>query len=355
MHENEILEIFLITYNRKTYLKKTLEKIFSKNSPLKKYSITIFDNNSNDGTEDLCKDFESRFANLNYVKNKRNVGLSGNICKAMEHASKKYYWIICDNDEIDFTSWPEIEYAMKKDYDLIMGCVDYKCKNTKDEKIFALAQSTFLPACIYKTSFLTDDIMVYSMTDIHTILPHVCMACNIINNNGRIYIPQKSIITLTSNVKIENIKQYNYDRCASIGTNKLLHERTKYFSFHAGICAAFNALKDKKLQKRVIKTFTNANLLNNYGPFLPITLLYANQYKPFNKNKMPKHIWKQFVDLIPLEEKLKSWIELIIPIRFYFNKNDLCFATFFCLIRGKLIPNFLKIKHFIPSLVNVND
>lgn len=73
---DDILEIFLITYNRRDYLEVTLNKIFSENSPLKKYTINILDNNSNDGTDILCKKFAGEYSNLNYIKNKKNVGLA---------------------------------------------------------------------------------------------------------------------------------------------------------------------------------------------------------------------------------------------------------------------------------------
>ena len=345
---SEDLEIIVITYNRRRYLEVTLNKLFSKGSPLKKYSITILDNNSNDGTEILCQSFVKKFSNLTYIKNQRNVGLAGNICKAMERASKKYYWIICDNDEIDFSSWSEVEKAMSEDYDIIMASVDYNCNNIKDKRAFVLAQSTFLPACIYKTQFLTDDIMTYAYTDIHTILPHVCAACNIINHNGRYYIPQKSIISLTDNVKIKNSNKYNYDRVITKNKKKIVHERTSIVSFYAGICASYNALEDKALRNDVLRVFMYEENANGYGPFLPVAKIYKHQLLPFYNQKMPRHIWCQFVNLIPFEDKIKTLYScLFSPVKFFYSKKegDL-YIKFFGLIKTKLFRKVRGIKLF---------
>ena len=66
----EKLDIFLITYNRAPYLKRTLEQIFSAESPVKDFPITIIDNNSTDGTADVIKNFQADFPNIIYKKNK---------------------------------------------------------------------------------------------------------------------------------------------------------------------------------------------------------------------------------------------------------------------------------------------
>ena len=338
------LDIFLITYNRRPYLEVTLNSIFAQDSPLNKYPITILDNNSNDGTEELCRDFAARYQNLTYIKNKKNVGLAGNICKALENASRKYYWIICDNDKIDFTSWPEIEKAMEEDYDLIMGSVDYNCDEVTDKRAFALTQSTFLPGCIYKTKFLTDDVMVYALNDIYTVLPHVCIACNIVNHNGRIYIPKTSVITLTANVKIDNLKTYSYDRVETPNNKRILHERSLQIHFPAGIVSSFNSLEDKKLKKEVIKNFIYKKRINNYGPFLPITDLYQNQYlKKFSKTRMKSYIWKQFTETLPPEERIKGLISLFLPITVISKNEEFLYIKLFGLIKTKIYYNKIRL------------
>lgn len=347
---NNNLDIFLITYNRKKFLQETLNKCFEPTSPLLKYSFTILDNHSNDGTKELCEDFAKKYSNITYIQNKRNLGLAGNICKAMELANKEYYWIICDNDKIDYTSWPEIEKAMQEKYDLIMASIDYNCDLVTDKRSFALAESTFLPGCIYKTSYLTDDVMAYALADIYTVLPHVCVACNIVNHNGRIYIPKTSIISLTFNVKIENEKEYSYDRIVSNNTDKLIHQRAFARNFPAGVCSAFKALKDKKLYYKTIKNFIYKSYLNNYGPFLNMPLLYKAQLGLTSLPPMDPNVWKEFTLSLPLYEKIKVWFFIIFPIAFYYQKNGF-YIRLGTRFKAKLLKN-VKGLGFFDFLVN---
>ena len=46
----ENLFISLVTYNRKDYLKRTLDKLLEDSSPLRNVDITILDNASDDGS-----------------------------------------------------------------------------------------------------------------------------------------------------------------------------------------------------------------------------------------------------------------------------------------------------------------
>lgn len=318
---NNNLDIFLITYNRAPFLRETLAKITTPASPLRNYHITILDNNSSDQTAEICKEFVQSNPNLSYIKNNRNIGLSGNICKAMEMARKEYYWILCDNDKIDFSAWPDIERAMQEGYDLIMSSVDYNCDKVKDKRSFALAQSTFLPGCIYKTKYLTDDIMTYAIADTYTVLPHVCVACNIVNNNGRIFIPSSSVITLTANVKISDTKNYTYDRVQSANPNKLVHERTLACHFGTGIAGSFKALKDKKLRKETIRNFIYSSRLNGYGPYFDLSSLWWQQCGYGKTYPMKPYIWKELMYYFPMKEKIKIMLFALIPVTFYYQKD----------------------------------
>lgn len=115
MINTEDIEIFIITYNRKEKLKKTFEQIFDSSSPVRNLDIKVIDNCSTDGTKDLCAEYASRFSNLTVISNNRNIGLSGNIIKPFELASKKWLWVLCDDDDFDWTNWREVEKALEAD------------------------------------------------------------------------------------------------------------------------------------------------------------------------------------------------------------------------------------------------
>ncbi len=326
------LEIFIITFNREKYLKHTLETILNNNSPIKDFDIKVLDNNSTDGTGTLLENISAKYKNVKHIKNNRNIGLSGNLCKAMELASKKYFWILCDNDDIDFSAWKEIEDGINQDYDVLMTCVDYNCDENKDKKAFILAQATFTPSCIYKTEFLTDDLMTYAMADNPTILPHVCVACKAINKNAKVLIPSKSIVSLTSNIIIEDHKNYNFDRVETKEKDKLTHERTKSYNFPCGIVSSFDSCKDNSVRKNAIRILSNSNLCNGYGPFInPVDIIYSS----FKHHEMPLYMLIEFLMKIPEDMRTPALWLYLSPIHFYKRINKL-YVRLFWILKIKL-------------------
>lgn len=75
------LEIFLITFNRASKLDNTLKQLLDKNSPIRNFSTTIIDNNSKDNTALVVQKYQSQYKNIQYIKNKYNIGGNANIVK----------------------------------------------------------------------------------------------------------------------------------------------------------------------------------------------------------------------------------------------------------------------------------
>ena len=117
---NQSIEIILITYNRKKHLQNTFNQIFAEESPIKDFPITILDNKSTDGTSELIEEYRIKFPNIKHIINNRNIGGNANIARAFEIASKEYVWILCDDDEYDFTHWKDVEKAIEENYDAIV-------------------------------------------------------------------------------------------------------------------------------------------------------------------------------------------------------------------------------------------
>lgn len=109
---NKDLDIFLITYNRVDKLKDIVSDILSDNSPIKNCSITFLDNCSTDGTSEFLKELVKKYVNIIHIRHKANIGGNANIVRALEYVSKKYFWILCDDDTIDFRYWNEILYGL---------------------------------------------------------------------------------------------------------------------------------------------------------------------------------------------------------------------------------------------------
>ena len=189
MNLNDELEIILITYNREKFLKRTFEQIFDNDkSPIRNIDITILDNNSNDGTSNLIFEYQAKYNNIKYVKNPRNIGGNANIAKAYTMACKKYIWVLCDDDTYDFEDFEQIEKAIYDEYDVIF------VQKTDNDIPSIFTKSSFVPACIYKVSNFTDTVIANMYDNISNMFPHLALIAKNINDNNKIFIPNKDFI-----------------------------------------------------------------------------------------------------------------------------------------------------------------
>lgn len=96
MNSEKILSICIPTYNRGTYLKKTLENYINCTS-FNEIEIVISDNCSTDDTETIVKSFTDKYRNIKYQKLEQNIGADRNITKAMLMGRGKYLKLQNDN------------------------------------------------------------------------------------------------------------------------------------------------------------------------------------------------------------------------------------------------------------------
>ena len=215
------LEIIIITYNRKNKLKKTLQTLITENSPIKDFNITILDNASDDGTNELCEAFCKEYTNFKYIRNKYNIGISGNTIRAFELASKKWLWILCDDDKYDWSGWAEIEDALKRDYDIVHTTYTDGIRN--ETTPYKLNEEIFLPTAIYNTRNIDSAFFQNAYGVAYTLCPSHALNCKIINQKGKIFVPEKKVVIQTH--KLDN------------------------FQLLAGYIAAYQLIEDKKIKE----------------------------------------------------------------------------------------------------------
>lgn len=248
----ESLEIILITYNRKKHLQNTFDQIFAENSPIKDFQIKILDNKSTDGSMELIKEYANKYPNIQHIRHNRNIGGNGNIARAFEIASKKYVWVLCDDDEFDWTNWSDVERAINEDYDLIVVS-NYlnPAKNTPQ----LLIQLTFVPAGIYKTDYITDTVMINANFNICNMFPHFAVFSKFINDNKQIYICKDWIVNMCNNSGYSS-----YTR----GLDDDKHVHLKNMFWQIGFLNSVQLIKDKKLRTNIIDNmhFEDKNLIH---------------------------------------------------------------------------------------------
>lgn len=245
MSVKDKLQIILITYNRAKHVESTFKQILSETSPIKDFNILVLDNNSTDNTSDIVRHWQKQFSNLQYQKNNYNIGISGNIAKAMEIANQKYLWIIADDDKYDFSNWNEVEFAIENNESLI--CVaNYAFKEKTYTNIECqIGQMTFIPAIIYNTSLFNDTVIRNAFDNIFTLFPHLMPVINFINKGGSIYVTPKAIV--------DNNMQPGTDCSYVRGVNQSeMTVRSAKMSWTLGFCEIMSLLKDKKIRSKTI-------------------------------------------------------------------------------------------------------
>ncbi len=274
MNLKDKLDIVLITYNRKNCLQKTFEQIFAKNSPIKDFKITILNNASTDGTSELIEEYCKIFPNIKHIINKVNIGGCANIAKALiEIPQKKYVWVLCDNDDFDYSVWEEIEIAAENDYDIIYT---RNCPNTPAEMFYT---ATLVPACIYKTSLITPTVAENIYDGISTLFPHLAIISNTLNNKGVVYIPSKDIVISGINPEHNSTFTRGVDK-------EWLPESRRKITWAVGYFSALEFITDKKMQAQIIDgtRHYHKSLFDLFKTFMVKNkILHNNYFYNFNR------------------------------------------------------------------------
>ena len=318
MKLNEILDVFLITYNRKNDLDRTLKQILSINSPIKNITITILDNNSNDGTDILVKKYQQKYKNLRHIINNKNIGGNANAAKAFELASKKYIWVLCDDDQFDFSQWYEVEEAMNNNVDAVIVT---KHKNPDKDKIHMILSMSFLPGVIYKNKMITDTIMVNAYYLVASYFPQLAIAFSLINKNAKIFLIKGNIVSPRP-VPIDT--KYTYTR--GLDTDKANNMSNIFWSI--GVLNALDILNDKKLREDIIE-FYNYN-----GKYL----LKPRQVVSLNK-ELGNEALKNLCDAFSMYST-KNKVKLI----YYYFLNKFVFLQYY-----KCLKNFFSFSFSIKN------
>ena len=253
------LEIILITYNRKGHLQNTFNQIFADNSPIKNFEITILDNKSTDGTTELIQEYAQKFPKIKHIIHNRNIGGNANIARAFEVVSKKYFWILCDDDEYNWEHWSEVEQSIEQDFDAIV-VANYV--NPQKNIAQLVQQLTFVPAGIYKTENLTDTVMVNTEFNLSNMFAQLAITCHLINENKRFHICDNWIV---------NMVPHGGEETYTRGLDDTKHPIMSNMLWHVGFINSMHMIKDIKQRNFIIdNVFLNKNWASHYYYFFAI-------------------------------------------------------------------------------------
>lgn len=92
-----MISIAMTTYNGSKYLQKQLDSIL--NQSISDFELIICDDNSNDGTFEILKNYEEIDSRIKIYRNENNLGFRKNFEKAISLSSGEYI-ALCDQDDI---------------------------------------------------------------------------------------------------------------------------------------------------------------------------------------------------------------------------------------------------------------
>lgn len=310
MNISEKIQIYIITYNRLKKFKYTLDEILK--SPIKDFDITILDNASTDGTSELIEEYCKIHPNIKHVRHPHNIGGNANICRAFEMGAscgKDYFWILCDDDKYDFSNWGEVEERIKAQDDIICLC-DYICdtEEKKKDPAYQIFQLTFVPAGIYKSSLITDDILINMYDAIITMFQQAVVTIKCVNEHKKIYVLSKPVVFNGIHFEDkEDEKSLSFKRG---GNEKWVLKRREDTSWILGFANIITLLKDKALQKKCMQVSIPYKDIcgswDNFYNYMSAQFLQNNKFNYFEEifnllpKKQKKHIIKKQFSLIEL-------------------------------------------------------
>ena len=268
MNLKDKLEIFIVTYNRKEFLIKTLEQLFAVDSPVRDLNITVLNNNSDDGTTEILNEYQEKFSNLIHIKHNKNIGGNDNIARAYELAKKEYVWLLGDNDKYSWHVWNEIENAIENNYDVIFT-------RKIDETIADIYyKASLISACIYKTKNITSTVLANAYDNIRFLFPHLALCAKNINDNNRFYNPSEDIVYIGVNpdfattyhrgLDFDDIPKTKFNILWSVGyitSIELIKDRKKQIEIINGLRHFHKSLYD------LFKTIVILNNVHRNGYF----------------------------------------------------------------------------------------
>lgn len=131
--KKNLLSVAIPIFNGAEHISKTLNALLKQ----KNFDLIISDNNSNDGTKKILKEFSKRYKNIRVNYNRKNIGFDNNLMKCVELCKTKYVWLITDDDLVKKGSINIINNIIKnkkKEYGLIFIDNVFKFSQIKTDK-----------------------------------------------------------------------------------------------------------------------------------------------------------------------------------------------------------------------------
>lgn len=255
----QLLEIFIFTYNRAEFLARTLDQFAT--SPLRNCVITVLDNHSTDRTPSVCQQFQGKIPRLRHVRHAKNIGGLANYLRGIELADAEYTWVVCDDDTFNFGAFGDVlEAITAKRYNVIsVGVEGHELPAGYHGPVRDLAlghnyfiSHSFVPSLIFRTALFNSDLIRQGYENIETMFPHFPFVTSLAERNEQIYISKDKVIRKSANVGYST------------------------FRFLTGWAQSCRKIHDRPLRRKALSEVFGKSILVN----LPYCILTERAFRP---------------------------------------------------------------------------
>jgi glycosyltransferase involved in cell wall biosynthesis len=200
---NKDLEIIVITYNRCTYLRNTLEQL--QLSDFRNCKITVLDNCSTDATSEVLECYREKLPCLNIIRHPRNINGNPNIVRAYEMATMPYLWLLGDDDIINPAyAQAVLDICSEAKADLInlwraplrpeQATGLHRVRDFIRSQRFVVFDQSFISGVITKTALITDASLSKAYDLIASSYPQLVFTAQALDSDGYIYIMPSAVV-----------------------------------------------------------------------------------------------------------------------------------------------------------------
>lgn len=268
-----ILEILLITYNRSACLDNTLRQLSE--SPFAQCRLTVLDNCSTDDTPNVIASYKNQFTNYRIIRHHMNIGGDYNFLRAVELSTSYYTWILCDDDNYDFSRADEVITAIEsKSFYLIYtksritdDALDWSGYGATTVKKLIKDNARYHTACTFWPSFVfrTDRWVDECFYDAPYLFPSMKFINRSVKFDFSIYVPKAGIVIRSTVTAISDTPLHFYKEWVENASQ----------------------ISDRKLRAYVIEQWTDKGFLKTLAFWIAV-----------DRSKKANGYWKRLVDIM---------------------------------------------------------
>lgn len=232
------LELVLITFNRSAELRRTLSQLAE--SPFAGCRLTVLDNCSTDETPEVCAELAPRFDDFHVMRHRRNLGGGPNFLRAVETARAPYTWVVCDDDDLDFSDCSDvIETLEAGEVDLVCvggpgredwtpGATTLGALAAAGDRLFYVL--TFIPSVIFRTELFDERALSDGYRAIDNLYPNFEFVRRQVERSASVLV-SRSLIVLRRRDTVPGSGLYwllRWVRCCSTISDRSLRRAAIY-------------------------------------------------------------------------------------------------------------------------------